>query len=374
VTPPPPAAELRAAFDEPAPLTVGIEEELMLLDPVTLDLVPRAPEALAALAGDERFKPELPLAQLEIVTPPCETVGEAAGLIAAGRRDLVTALGDLARPAAAGVHPFAAAAGELNPAPRYERIRREYGWVARRQLVFALQLHVAVRPAARALGVYGALRSHLPELAALAANAPFYGGEDTGLASVRPKLAEALPRQGVPPAFASWEELGAALEWAKAAGAVPHPPHEWWWELRLHPRFGTLEVRVPDAQATIADAAGVAAAVHALVHRLAARHDAGDLPPPAPRWRIEENRWAACRHGLDGTLADLETGRAIPARERLDGLLGELRPHAAAVGCAPELAHARALVERNGAERLRAVGREGGARAVAGELAALFPP
>jgi glutamate---cysteine ligase / carboxylate-amine ligase len=363
---------LRSAFDAPAPLTIGIEEELMLLDGATLDLAPRAPDVVATLGHDPRFKPELPLAQIEIVTPPAASVPEAMAAVAGARRDLAAAAaatGGL-RVGGAGVHPFASPDGALNSAARYEHTRTEYAWVARRQLVFALQVHVAVRPADRALAVYNALRSYLPELAALAANGPWYGGEDTGLASVRPKLSELLPRQGVPPALASWEELEDAFAWGAASGTVPHP-RIWWWELRPHPTHGTLEVRVPDTQATVAEAAGVAAVVHALVHHLGARAEVRDLPPAAPTWRIEENRWSASRHGLAGTLADLETGARTPARERIGALFDLLLPHARAVGAEAELAHARGLLAENGAERLRAVGRDG-ARAVAAHLADRF--
>jgi carboxylate-amine ligase len=223
---------------------------------------------------------------------------------------------------------------------------------------------VAVGGHARTLAVYNALRAHLPELAALAANAPYYAGEDIGLASVRPKICDLLPRQGVPPAFASWDELAAGLAWGEAAGALP-VPGRWWWELRPHPQHGTLELRVPDAQATVADAAAVAAFAHALVAWLAARHDGGDLPAPAPTWRIEENRWQACRHGLDGLLADLVTGEPLPARERLAERLGQLGSVAGALGCARELERARELLQANGAERLR---RAGGAREATEQL------
>jgi len=192
--------------------------------------------------------------------------------------------------AGAGAHPFAAVEGALSDGPRYDALVREYGPVARRQLVFGLHVHVAVRPADRALAVYNALRSYLPLIAALAANAPFYEGVDTGLASVRPKLCELLPRQGVPPPIASWEELGDALRWGQAAGAMADRS-QWWWEARLHPVFGTVEVRVPDTQTTVAETAAVAAVVHALVAWLAERHAAGEALAVAPSWRIAENRW-----------------------------------------------------------------------------------
>jgi glutamate---cysteine ligase / carboxylate-amine ligase len=325
---------------------------------------------LARLEGDARFKPELPAAQLEIVLPPAASVGEAAAALHAARADLAAAAAGIGRVAGAGVHPFAAPAGELSPGPRYEAILREYGPVARRQLVFGLHVHVAVRGPERALAVFNALRGHLPEIAALAANAPFYGGADCGLASVRPKLAELLPRQGVPPAVASWDELDEALRWGQAAGAIAHRG-QWWWEARLHPTYGTVEVRVPDTQSTVGETAAVAAVVHALVADLAARHDAGEALPVAPTWRIAENRWSACRYGLDGTLADLRTGAVAPTRERLAALLDGLGGAAAAVGA--DLAPARALLEGNGAQRQRLVARrDGGPAAVAAWLADRF--
>jgi carboxylate-amine ligase len=349
------AAQLHVAFDSPAPLTVGFEEELMLLDHDTLDLLPRALDVLARTGGDPRFKPELPAAQLEIVTPPSARVPDAIAALAAGRRDLAAAAAPVGRLAAAGVHPFAAAEGELNRGERYDLTAAEYGRIARRQLVCAFQVHVAVGGAGRTLAVYNALRAYLPELAALAANAPFYEGADTGLASVRPKLSELLPRQGVPPAFESWDAFAEALRWGAAAGPLPEP-RRWWWELRPHPTHGTLEVRVPDSQARIGDAEAIAATVLALTAWLATRHDADDLGPPVATWRIEENRWSACRDGVEGTLADLETGERAPTRDRLLALLDVISEAGAGLGCGPGLALARRLAERNGAMRQREAG------------------
>jgi carboxylate-amine ligase len=342
-------------------MTVGVEEELMLLDAQTLDLAPRAAEVLERVDGDARFKPELPAAQLEIMLAPAATVGEAAAALAGARADLAEAASGIGVLAGAGAHPFAATEGVLTEAERYEAIAREYGPVARRQLVFGLHVHVAVRPDERALAVYNAIRSYLPLIAALAANAPYYAGEDTGLASVRPKISELLPRQGVPPPLASWEELEDALRWARVDRT------QWWWEARLHPDFGTVEVRVPDTQTTVAETGAIAAVVHALVAWLAERHAAGEPLEAAPSWRIAENRWSACRHGLGGTMADLVTGAVAPTRERLAALLDDLAPVAGRVGCASELA--RANLDANGATRQRAVG---GAHEVTAWLAERF--
>jgi carboxylate-amine ligase len=368
---PPTAAELHAAFDRPAPLTVGLEEEVMLLDPDTLDLAPRAVEVLATLEDDSRFKLELPAAQLEILSPPADSVAEAIAVLAAGRRRLVEATRGLVRPACAGVHPFSAVEGTLNPGERYQHIAAEYSSIARRQLVFGLQVHVAIRGADRALAVYNGLRSHLPEIAALAANGPFYGGSDTGLASMRPLISGMLPRQGVPPALVSWEQFADELGWGAKIGATPEP-RLWWWEVRPHPGYGTLEVRVPDAQTAVSQAAAIAAVVHALAAWLSARHDGGEPAFVAPTWRIAENRWRACRHGLDARLADLSTGETRPARERLTALLETLGPSAEQVGCVEELRSAHAVVEANGAERQRAAAVDGDPRRVTEWLAERF--
>lgn len=367
----PTADDLRAAFDASAPLTVGLEEELMVLDPGSLDLAPIAPQVLAAVGADARYKRELPAAQVEIAGRPAATVAEAAADLAAARSMLVAATDGLARFAGAGAHPFAAAEGVLSEHEGYAHTRREFGPVARRQLVFGLHVHVAVQGADRALAVHNALRAHLPELAALGANAPFYEGRSSGLDSVRPKLSELLPRQGVPPALASLDELAAAYRWGVATGMLASPA-QWWWELRLHPVHATVEVRAPDTQATTAETAAIGAVVHALVARLAERHDAGDLPVPADTWRIEENRWSACRHGTRGTMADLQTGRPTATADRLHALLDELVPAAARLGCASELRDARGLIDANGAERQRAEARGGGARAVTAWLADRF--
>jgi glutamate---cysteine ligase / carboxylate-amine ligase len=368
---PPTADDLRRALDAPSALTVGLEEEILVLDPETLDLAPVAEDVLAATGGDARFKRELPAAQLEILTAPAATVGAAARELAEGRAALLAAAGGRARFAGAGAHPFAAPDGVLSGHERYAFTRAEFGPVARRQLVFGLHVHVAVRGADRALAVYNALRAYLPELAALGANAPFYDGKDSGLASVRPKLCELLPRQGVPPALRDLEELADAYRWTLEAGVLTGPA-QWWWELRLHPLHATVEVRVPDAQATVADSAALGAVVHALVARLADRHDAGDLPGPAETWRIEENRWSACRHGTRGRMADLETGRSEPTDARLGALLDELEPDAERLGCAPELTAARALVQANGAARQREAAGGGGAVGATAWLADRF--
>ncbi|HEY0516170.1 MAG TPA: glutamate-cysteine ligase family protein, partial [Solirubrobacteraceae bacterium] len=246
---------------------------------------------------------------------------------------------------------------------------------ARRQLVCGLHLHVRISGADRALAVYNALRAHLPELAALAANAPLHEARDTGLASVRPLIAGSLPRQGVPPAYGSWDEFAGDLAWGARGGRL-NRLLGWWWELRPHAELGTLEIRVPDSQTLLADSTAVAAVAAALAVLLAQRHDEGQLADPPASWRIAENRWSAARHGLHGELVDLQSGAPRPTRERLAELLEQLEPIAAAIGGAEQLRRARRLAASNGADRQRELLAREGWRGLLVELSARFaePP
>jgi len=357
--PPVTLAEWHAAFDHAVPFTVGVEHELMLVDPTSLDLAPAAHEVLASLADDDRFSPELRAEQIEIVTPVCPSAADACRQLGAAARDLVGRLDGRYRLLAAGTHPFSTRHAEITDAARYRQIADEYTFVATRSLVCGLHVHVAVSGHERALAVYNALRSYLPELAALGANSAFVDGFDTGMASIRPKLNEAFPRSGIPPALASWQELVDYVDWGRSGGLFPDASH-CWWEMRPHPVHGTIEIRVADTQTRIADATAIVAAIQALAAMLAGRYDAGRPLPQHPTHWITENAWRAHRYGVRGWLVDLDTGRRVATRERLAALLDELEPYAEALGAAEQLRDARALVVGNGADRQRYVAeREG---------------
>ena len=342
----------------------------MLLAPDSLALLPKAPEMLDRLGDDRRFKLELPASQIEITTVSGRVEEVLADLLEA-RRLLVQRAEGLARPAAAGWHPFSPPLGDLNHLERYEPTIVEYGVVARLQLVCAFQVHVSVGDADRALSVYNAARSYLPLLAALAANAPFFAGRDTGLASVRPQIGDLLPRQGVPPRIDSWDRFAEILRWGYESESFPSA-QTWWWELRMHPRFGTLEFRVPDGQTSLTGAAAIAAFAQALVAWLGSRHDDGERLPVASRWQIEENRWSACRYGVEGTMVELADGVRRTTRSLLRELIATLEPFATQLGSAGFLELARGLIEVNGALAQRRVASRGGAVAVARWLADRF--
>jgi len=231
-----------------------------------------------------------------------------------------------------------------------------------------LHVHVAVSGPARALAIYNAARSYLPELAALAGNSPFLGGSDTGLASSRLKLNESLPRAGVPPAFRTWNEYADFIAWGTSGGHFPDASYLWW-DLRLHPVHGTLEFRVADAQTRAEEAGAVAAVCQALVAALGARFDAGEDLPVHDTHRINENRWAAVRDGLDGRLADLDTGVPVPTRSRLGALLASLEPCAEVLGSRNELLAAWTMLAENGAERQRRIAAHFGLHEVVRRLA-----
>src|SRR5215218_1467548 len=364
---------LRELFDGVADHTVGVEEELMLLDPGTLDLLPAADRVSAELGDRVSLRPELPAAQVETASPVCASIGQAADALAAARSALAAGVAGWARLAGSGTHPFATPQGALRTDPKYDALKAEFPWVLPQQLVFGLHVHVAVRGADRALAVLNALRSFLPDLAALAGNAPLHAGRDTGLASVRPQISGLLPRQGVPPAFGSWDALADYLAWGRRGGVFP-AAGEPWWEVRAHEELGTLELRVPDAQTTAQEAAGVVAFGAALVAWLAERHDAGEALAVHDTVRIAENRWRALRHGLGGALLDLDSGEPEPARDRVLALIERVAPTAERLGGGPALEHARTLAGRNGAERQRALAEAHGPRGVVARLADAFLP
>lgn len=338
---------LRAAFDHPVELTVAAEEELLLLDPVTFDLTPAAPGLFLSLDDPERYRQEISPAQLEIVSRVCTTSAEVRSQLAEGRRQAIAAAGGSLRLAGVGAHPFALPWSEIGKAPRYTALLAEHQLGARLgALAAGLHVHVAVRGAERALAVHNALRTIMPALVALSANAPHIAGIDSGLATVRCTLADALPRHGTGPSFPDWEAFEEALRWGRASGAVPDPSR-FWWDCRLNTRTGTIEVRAPDAQAALEDAEALIAVVHAAVADLCARHDAGETLPVHDVMVIEENRWRAARYGLEGDMVDTEAERLRPARELVAGLLERLEPAAERCGAVPGIRRAHLMAGRN---------------------------
>ena len=351
------AAALRAAFDRSVlSLTVGVEEELMLVDPANGRLLPRIEDVLRRVDGDERVRAEFRAAQVELVTPPYLSPADVGRELAVTRLAFAEVLGDDIALIGCGTHPTAIGVGPLTNGERYQAVALENPWAARYMLTCGLHVHVALADGDRALAVYNALRSFLPELAGLSANSPYRERVATGVGSARLLLNRSLARHGVPPVFPDWEAYAAYAHWGRAGGTIPDPSYHWW-DLRLHPSLGTVEIRVCDTQTEIADTVALA---QTLVAWLAQRHDSGEHLPVHDGHRITESVWLGTRMGTPGELLDLDTGERQPTVDRIVELLEALAPTAAGLGTHADLARLRRLAVARGADRLEEVVREHG--------------
>jgi glutamate---cysteine ligase / carboxylate-amine ligase len=334
------------------PYTVGIEEEVMLLDEHSWALAHRIDSVLPRLphGRSSSFTAETHGSALEIQTGVHTRIGDATEELAALREELADVLRPLSmRAASAGTHPFAVwqeivvSAGE-----RYQFVYGSMRELARREPTFGLHVHVGVPDAEAAIYAANRLRTHIPLLLALSVNSPFWQGRDTGLASARTPLFQAFPRVGIPRAFADYAEYVESVDVLIRCDAVPEPTFLWW-DVRPQPRFGTVEVRIMDAQTRLGDSAAIAALVQTVVR--AEVEGSEHLERPMPQEVLAENRFLAARDGMDAELIEPELGRRVPARELLADLVAVCRPHARALGCEAELERAIALGYRTGAQR-----------------------
>jgi carboxylate-amine ligase len=331
--------------------TVGVEEEAMLLDPVGWKLSPTCTEVLEGLPADlaKRCTAETHGSALEIATGVHTTVADAADELFAVRRTLAEAL-ELRglSVASAGTHPFAVWSDiVVSPGERYQFLYGSLRDLARREPTHALHVHVGVPTADEAVRAANRLRAHLPLLLALSGSSPFWQGRDTGLASARTPLFQAFPRVGIPRAFADYDQWVDAVEMLVRCGAFPDASFLWW-DVRIQPRFGTVEVRIMDAQARVADTAAIAALVQSLVRLEVeegfAREELLALPEA-----IEENRFLAARDGMAASFVDPGLEMAVPVRTIAEQVLDACAPHAQALGCFAELQEVRRLIEMPGA-------------------------
>ena len=341
-------------------LTVGIEEEYLLVDRETRDLVSQAPESLmaeaeAALPG--QVSPEFLQCQIEVETRVCRTVAEAR----ADLHRLRQMLGRIAEahglaPIAVSTHPFAHwSKQQFTPKDRYQALARDLQGVGRRLLICGMHVHVGIEDEDLRIDIFNQLSYFLPHLLALSTSSPFWQGQDTGLKSYRLTIFDNLPRTGLPPTFDSWAEYQRAVNVLVNIGIIEDAT-KIWWDLRPSARFPTLEVRICDVCTYLDDAASIAALVQCLVRMLyRLRHD-------NQRWRqydrflINENRWRAQRYGMEEGLIDFGRGELVPYAELLGELQELLAEDAAALGCTRELAAAMDILKRgSSADRQRAV-------------------
>ena len=349
-------------FGEGDPYTVGVEEEYMLLDGETLDLVQHVETVLAATAGHEletQLNPELMQSVLEIATPVCRSAAEVDAELRK-LRAYVTGLAHAQglRVGSAGTHPFSLFERQrITARDRYRHLVDQLQYVARRELIFGLHVHVAVDDCEKAIQVVNGLLTHLPSLLALSASSPFWRGEPTGLSSSRQMVFAAFPRSGPPPRFRDYADYAEVVGQLEKTGCIADYTHIWW-DIRLHPRFGTVEIRVCDAVTRLEDAVALAAFCQSLVKLYSERYDARDGIPSYHRILTTENKWLAARYGLEAPVMDLATGRRnrVPVAQLVRRTLRELEPHARELGCDDELGGIRAILSKgNGADRQRRI-------------------
>jgi carboxylate-amine ligase len=343
----------RAAFDASTDFTVGLEEEFALLDPDQLGLSPRFEQLKLAAASDqllaESIAGELISSEIEIRSGRGEDFAAARAAQRDRRRRLFTlaneqgvALG------ATGTHPWSDYRQQrIIETEHYRRVQEGLGYAARRNNTFSLHVHVGVQGADRAVRVCDRLRPVLPVLLAISANSPFLDGRDAGMHSARTQIfTKSFPRCGVPDPFGNWAEFADYIGFLVDTGSIVEYTQVWW-SIRPHFAFGTVEVRICDAQPSAAESEGLAALIVACVAQAARDEDERRPQRELPHRMIEENVWRALRYGLDGELLDLDQRRPYPAAEALERLLSWTAPVRAELGL--ELS----LPALNGAQRQR---------------------
>jgi carboxylate-amine ligase len=339
------------------PFTVGIEEEAMLLEPGELSLVHEFDAIRRQLSPElgERLTPETHGACVELGTDPHSRVAEAIDQVDRLRARLVDELAaQEVHVASAGTHPFATwAETEISDGERYRYLHRTMRELARREPTHALHVHVALSEAEQATTVANRMRAHLALLLALSANSPFWQGRDSGLASCRTPIWGAFPRVGTPRRFADYRDYVETLRLLIDVEAIPEPTLVWW-DLRLQPRYGTLEIRIMDAQSETWRTGALAALVQSLV-RLEAHEGYAAEELIASGEVLEENRFLACRDGVNAELIDPTQRSRVPVRAQVEHLLEACLPHATELGCERELRDIERILERPGQEVQREI-------------------
>ena len=352
---------MRIEFNgSPAP-TLGVEVELELVDRETGELVSAASDILGELgaahgeAGHPKAKHELFECTIEIITGICTTVAEA-------RADLSETLVEVREAAdrrgidllCSGTHPYSLWVDQdVSEDPRYHQLLEQMGWTAQRLQIFGVHFHVGVRHGERVVSIANGLAGYIPHLLALSASSPYWEGRDTGLASSRSKVFEALPTAGLPEQLTDWAEFEAFMQTLISAGALT-TIREVWWDVRPHPDFGTIELRFCDALPTLRETIALVALAHCLAGRLVEQYEDGLRMSPPPMWMIRENKWRASRLGMRASFVVREDGETERAADTARRLVEELAPTARKLGCAKARRDVLGIVKvGNGAVRQR---------------------
>jgi carboxylate-amine ligase len=343
----------REVFESSKDFTIGLEEEFALVDPESLDLVHRFEELFAACQEDEVLAEsaagELIDTEIEIRSGRAETFAEALERQAERRVRLFGLAERMGIAlAATGTHPWADYLDQrIIDTAHYNRLSEELRWVAQRNNTWSLHLHMGINGADRAIAVCDQLRGLLPLLLAVSANSPMLDGRDTGLHSVRTEIfTRTFPRCGPHEPFGDFAAYADFIDTLRRTNTIVEST-QLWWSVRPHHRFGTVEVRICDAQSSGDESFALSALMAACVAQTALDHDDGRLGEPMGQRQVEENLWRAIRHGLDGSMIDFERRREVPAREALAEVVRWTEP-------AREMLDVEvSFPERNGAQRAR---------------------
>lgn len=346
--------EIEHTYGKSNPYSVGVEEEFQLVHAETFELVSRIDVLLqnATELDLQYIKPELMQSVVETATSVCKTAGEAHDDLVATRKRLAElAEQSDCRICSSGTHPFSRYEFQkITDRERYVDIISRLKWVAQRELIFGLHVHVGIDSTNKVMAIFNAIRTYLPEMLALSANSPFWQGRHTGLQSTRVKVFDSFPRSGMPQSFDGWDEWCSLIGRAARIGSFPDYTYVWW-DVRPHPRFGTIEVRICDAQTDVRRSVALAALVQATCAWLGDLYDRGEQPELQPQLLINENKWSAARYGLQGEFIDFQSDTTIPTRDAVERLLEQTRPYAAQLDSAEQFGWLQGMLDQTGARR-----------------------
>src|SRR5437762_2093426 len=339
--------------------TLGIEEEFAIIDPETRELRSHIHEILKGgkVNMKRQMKPEMHQSVVELGTEICDSIGCARDHVTALRAKLAELAGRSGlKIASMGTHPFSHWRDQLiTEGERYQQILKDMQSLARANLIFGLHVHVGIPDRETAIHVMNQTRYFLPHVYALSVNSPFWVGQDTGLKGYRLKVFERFPRTGIPDAFESLSEYEDYCKLLVKTGCIDNPK-KIWWDIRLHPFFDTLEVRVCDAQSRVDDTLAIAALLQAIVSKLFKLLRQNTTFRVYRRRLLDENRWRATRYGIDGKLIDFGRETEVDTRSLLNELLEFVSTEVNELGSKKEMAHVeRIMREGTGADRQLAV-------------------
>ena len=317
--------------------TVGVEVESQIVDKLTGDLVNIAENIVNGYGNEERVKHELYLSTVEVTSSPTLDTNNTYSELSSIFKDILQlANKNNAGLIATGTHPFALYEDQVitNVNPRYEEFANKYGWAVRRLLTFGMHVHVGMDSKEKAVAVHDEIRKYLPLVLALSACSPFWRGKDTELYCSRLSVFQGLPNTGLPEPYYEWKEYEQSLQTLVEADIIKAGVgyRQIWKDVRIHPAYGTIEVRIADSMPSLIDTVAVATFVQSLAIYIGNKWEDGNLPSPTPNWLIERNRWAAIKEGLNAKfIIDLE-GRTKPIKEVIKNLTKEIRPIAESLG------------------------------------------